>query len=220
MAYKSAKVYTGSEWVELSITAVQGAQGPTGAGAQGVQGTQGVQGYGYSQSQGTQGTQGVQGYQGVQGTQGVQSPQGVQGYQGTQGLQGYQGVQSPQGVQGYQGTIGTTPSQTVVYNRSGAVSITTGTQRFRFPASATILGASMALNTGGTTATTVVVKRNGSALTFANALSLTGTTSSGTGLAEQAITSTAACSAGDYLTVDITAAGTSAADLTVFIRYQ
>jgi hypothetical protein len=125
------------------------------------------------------------------------------------------------GATGPTGPASTTPGpaaiQTIVYNRSGAVAAVTGTQRFRFPAAATITGVSLALNTAGSTTTTVAVRKNGSLLTFAGALSLV---ASATGLGEQAITSSAAVVAGDYLTVDITAAGTGAVDLSVFIRYS
>lgn len=126
----------------------------------------------------------------------------------------------PQGDTGPQGATGATgPAavQTIPFNRSGTVAVVTGTARFRFPAAATLVGASMALNTAGSSSTTVVIKKNGVALTWASALTLA---SSATGLAEQAISGTATVAAGDYLTVDVTAAGTGAADLSVFVRYQ
>lgn len=122
----------------------------------------------------------------------------------------------PRGDTGATGSTGPAANQTIVWNRAGTVSTTTGAQRFRFPANATIIGASLALNTSGSTSTTVSIKKNGTALTFASALTLG---SGATALAEQAISGSASVVAGDYLTVDITAAGTSASDLSVFLRY-
>lgn len=110
------------------------------------------------------------------------------------------------------GDTGATGESMITFSRSGTVSTTTGTSRYRFPFAATLLGVSAAVNTASSSgAVSFAVKRNGTSL---------GTYSinaAANDLAESTLST--AISVGDYITVDITAAGTNASDLNVFVRY-
>lgn len=123
----------------------------------------------------------------------------------------------PSGQDGPQGPMG---NSMAVFNRTGTASITTGVARYRFPVTAEILGVSAAINTAPQgSALTVQVRKNGTAITFPSALSIA---AGANALSEVAPTSTTTMAVGDYLTVDITAVGstTAGADLTVFVRYS
>lgn len=99
-----------------------------------------------------------------------------------------------------------------VFSRSGALSVTTGTMRFRFPFTATLIGVSAALNTASSSGVvTFVVKKNGTSIGTYSIFAPNNNVS------ETSLTTSMAV--GDYLTVDITSAGTGASDLTVFVRY-
>lgn len=129
------------------------------------------------------------------------------GPQGPQGIQGEQGIQ---GVPGIDGADGQTV-EVATFTSAGDVATFTGTMRYYFESAGTITVARASLGTAGSTTTTVVVKKNGSTLSTLNLTSASNTTTTAP---------SAAVAAGDYLTVDVTAAGTGAKDLVVTVRTE
>ena len=88
----------------------------------------------------------------------------------------------------------------------------TGTARFYVPNAGTIVMSKASLGTVSSSGNVVVnVKKNG---TTAHTLTL----SSGTNVST--VTTTVSVAANDYLTVDVTGAGTGAKDLVVMVRIE
>lgn len=100
-------------------------------------------------------------------------------------------------------------SENPTFTMSGPVTTLSGTQRYYAGASGTVTLSRASLGTVGTSTTTVVVKKNG---TTVITLSLT------SGTATITSSATVSLATGDYLTIDVTTAGTGAQNLTVQVR--
>ena len=110
----------------------------------------------------------------------------------------------------------------VTFSRAGALTVSTGVGRFRFPFAATILGVTAAINTAPTGASVIAdVLKNGSTIftTTGNRSTIAAGTNATTSEPTPDVTFIAA---GDYLTVNIAQIGSTVAgsDLTLFIRYR
>lgn len=194
-------VWDSTQWINAGpFRGPQGEQGP-----QGIQGIQGVKG-----DTGAQGLKGDTGATGPTGPQGLKGDKGDTGDTGPQGLQGIQGETGPQGPQGIAGSDGKSINN-ALYSAVGTLAATTGTHRFYVAAAGNIVMSKASLGTAGSTATTVVVKKNG---TTAHTLTI----ASGTNVITN--NTVVAVAANDYITVDVTAAGTGAADLSVLVRIE
>jgi len=99
----------------------------------------------------------------------------------------------------------------VQFNQEGTLAVTTGTARWYAPRNITINKIEGFLGTAGTGATTFATLVNGSS-SRTDSISSGATTSSTTGLS-------ISVNDGQYLTVNITAIGTNAADLSVKFYY-
>jgi hypothetical protein len=113
------------------------------------------------------------------------------------------------------------PSRFATFNQSGALAVATGTNRFPFPVSVTILGVSAAVGTAPVGASIIVdVKKNGTTVytTTANRPAV----AAGANTASETLPDVVSLAAGDYLTVDIVQVGstTAGSDLTVQVRYR
>ena len=98
----------------------------------------------------------------------------------------------------------------IIASFSGAVQVATGTARYYHPSATTITSAYLSLGTASSSGSVVVVvKLNGSTLT-------TLTLTSGSNLLAP-VTLSQALTPSDYLTIDVTGAGTGAADLNVYL---
>jgi hypothetical protein len=111
--------------------------------------------------------------------------------------------------------------QLATFTSTGAQTVKTGTARFRFPAAATIIGVSMAINTAPTGASLIAdVNKNGTTIftTQANRPSIA---ISANATASPAVPDVTAYAAGDYVTIDVDQVGSTIAgsDLTVHVRY-
>lgn len=95
------------------------------------------------------------------------------------------------------------------FSAQGTLAAFTGTQRYYVTGAGTLTLSKAALGTAGSTDTTILVKKNG-------ATAHTVTVAAGANLGTAAATVTVAVD--DYLTVDVSVAGTGAADLTVQVR--
>lgn len=210
-------VWANGAWANVgAFRGPQGIQGPTGpTGPQGAQGIQGIKG-----DTGSQGPIGLTGPQGPKGDTGAdstvagpQGPQGIQGPKGDQGIQGIQGVKGDQGIQGIQGPIGLTGKaiSNAMFSAVGAVVTFTGSARYYVTAAGNITVSKASLGTAGSTATTVVIKKNG-------VTAHTDTIATGTNVITN--NTVVAVAANDYITIDVTAAGTGAADLVVLVRIE
>jgi hypothetical protein len=113
----------------------------------------------------------------------------------------------------------------IPYTKTGALTTSTGTIRYRLPWAATIIGVSATVNTAPTSGTVVIDVRKGlSATPATTALTIFPTTTKPTiatsGYVAASVTpDTTSLAAGDWLLVDVTA-GTGASDLSVFIEIQ
>ena len=99
------------------------------------------------------------------------------------------------------------PPLTLQFSQSGTVTVVSGTHRAYVERDGTLALLRVALGTAATGSTTIAVRVNGTQVASASIVSGTYTITSST---------TIALHAGDYLTVDVTAAGsTPGSDLTV-----
>lgn len=210
-------VWDGSQWVNVgAFRGPQGEQGPVGPigpkGDTGIQGPQGIQGnVGPTGPQGPIGLTGADStVAGPEGPAGPAGPQGLQGLKGDKGDQGIQGVQGPQGVKGDTGLTGKSISN-AMFSAPGAVTVFTGSSRFYVAGAGNIVLSKASLGTAGSTSTTVVIKKNGTTVH-------TDTIASGTNVITN--NTTVAVAANDYITVDVTSAGTGAVDLVVQVRIE
>lgn len=108
------------------------------------------------------------------------------------------------------------------FSRSGALVVSTGTGRFRFPFAATLLGVTAAINTAPTGAAVVVdVHKNGTTI-FTSQANRPSIAISGNATTSEPAPDVTSVAAGDYLTVDVDQIGSTVAgsDLTVFVRYR
>lgn len=110
----------------------------------------------------------------------------------------------------------------IPYTKSGTLSVTTGTLRYRLPWAATIIATTASVNTAPTGASIIVdVLKNGTTIysTTANRPTIAATNFATTTSPTPDVTS---LSAGDYLTVNISQVGSTIAgsDLSVFIEIQ
>jgi hypothetical protein len=174
--------------------------GPTGpAGATGATG-----------ATGPQGPQGETGLTGPQGPQGIQGATGLTGPQGPAGADGPQGDPGPTGPQGAAGTNGKNVINGA-FNALGSLTTFTGSQRSYVVNAGNIASVKASLGTAGSTSSTIVVRKNGTAV-------YTLTIASGNNVISS--TTPVAVAANDYLTIDCTSAGTGASDLLVQVRIE
>lgn len=110
----------------------------------------------------------------------------------------------PQGVPGPAIEVAT-------FTASGDVATFTGTSRYYLDMAGTVKVARASLGTAGSTTTTAVVKKNGTIIA---------TVSLGSTVNTLAVQPEVSVSTGDFLTVDVTAAGTGAKDLVVTVRVE
>lgn len=179
-----------------------GPQGPAGAAGQ----------------TGQAGAQGPVGNTGTAGATGATGPTGLTGVQGTTGAAGTQGPAGPQGASAIREFV-------TVLARPGAVSTSLSLTPITCPpgVTLTLIGLRSTLGTAGTTATTLALSKSpgtGAASSTsgfsAASSSQTVTIASGNKAANSDTISTAfTLSPGDQVDLNVTAAGTSAAGLTV-----
>lgn len=115
-----------------------------------------------------------------------------------------------------------TYDEVAVFGSDGALTVKTGTSRWRFPFAATILGTTASVGTAPTGASLILdVKKNGTTI-----YSTTGNRPtiaiSGFATTTEPTPDVTAMAVGDYLTVDVAQIGSTVAgsDLTVFVRYR
>lgn len=103
--------------------------------------------------------------------------------------------------------------QVTKYSADGPLEVATGTARWYPETDITILGVYFSLGTAGTTTTSADVKMNGTTILSTLPSATSGVYKSTKQELSTSVTET------DYLTVDITAAGTGAEDMTLCIVY-
>lgn len=193
-----------------------GPQGPIGlTGPQGDTGPKGDSAYAVAVANGFVGTEAewlasLEGPQGPQGIQGETGPQGIPGPKGDTGDTGPQGIQGNPGPQGIQGPTGKSITN-AQFSAVGTVATFTGATRYYVQNAGNIVMSKASLGTAGSTATTIVVKKNGTTVH-------TDTIAASTNVITN--TTVVAVAANDYLTIDCTAAGTGAKDLVVMVRIE
>ena len=111
-------------------------------------------------------------------------------------------------------TMGTRggPPRVTRYNGIGPISVTTGTSRWYPETNGKITGGYFSLGTAGAATTTVSIKKNGTEIFTLSA-------SAGENLSNTVNTNIPILTT-DYITIDIIAAGSGAADLVLTIKYQ
>lgn len=110
----------------------------------------------------------------------------------------------------------------VPYSKTGTLTVSTGTIRYRFPWAATLLGVTAAVNTAPTGASLICdVNKNGTTI-FTTQANRPTIAAAGTATTTEPTPDVTAIVAGDYLTVDVDQIGSTVAgsDLTVMIRYK
>lgn len=108
------------------------------------------------------------------------------------------------------------------FSRSGALTVTVGAGRFRFPFAATLLGVTAAVNTAPTGASVIAdVTKNGTTV-FTTQGNRPTIAASAFATASETVPDVTAVALGDYFTVDVDQVGSTIAgsDLTVIIRYR
>lgn len=127
------------------------------------------------------------------------------------------------GPTGATGSTGAAGQSTIPYSRPGALAVTPGAQRFRFPFAVTILGVSAAVNTAPTGASILVdVNKNGTTI-FTTQGNRPSIAAAGYATAAEVTNmDVTAFAAGDYCTVDVDQIGSTVAgsDLVVLVRYS
>lgn len=118
---------------------------------------------------------------------------------------------------------GLNPLDDIAYfSRAGALTVSSGAGRFRFPFPVTILGVTAAIATAPTGASVVLdVNKNGTTIFTTQGNRPTIVAGANATASEQTPDVTSLVT-GDYLTVDVDGigSGTAGADLTVFVRYR
>lgn len=110
----------------------------------------------------------------------------------------------------------------IPYSKTGTLTVSAGTIRYRFPWAATILGVTAAVNTAPTGSSLICdVNKNGTTI-FTTQANRPTIAASGTATTTEPTPDVTAMATGDYLTVDIDQIGSSVAgaDLTVIVRYK
>lgn len=194
-----------------------GATGSGATGASGIQGLIGSTGYPGATGQGATGASGIQGSTGYQGSSGATGASGLQGAtgagatgaSGATGPEGYQGA-TGLGIPGLTGATGVSGNITKTYYYGATLATQTGSLRFYLANAATLTKIVTILQTAGSSQSTIVVKQNGGTISTVN---IPATTTIVTTTVSQSL------AANDYLTVDITQAGTGAAYLYVTFIY-
>lgn len=112
------------------------------------------------------------------------------------------------------------PPQLAVFAKSGALTAGAGAGRLRFPAAATVIGVSAAINTAPTGAS-VIADLNKNGTTMFSTQGNRPTIAVSTNAVGETVPDVTAIAAGDYLTVDVDQIGSTIAgsDLTVIVRY-
>jgi hypothetical protein len=108
------------------------------------------------------------------------------------------------------------------FAHSGAVIVSTGVIRFRFPWAVTILGVSAAIAVAPTGASLIAdINKNGTTI-FTSQGNRPTIAISGNATSSEPVPDVTAMAAGDYLTIDIDQVGSTVAgsDLSIFIRYR
>lgn len=154
----------------------------------------------------------ISGYSGVSGSGGGGG--GGSGYSGYSGISGYSGL----GISGYSG-LGSSgysgiSTGVVKYNIVGNVQVNTGTLRWYPEATVTLTSAYFSLSVAGSSTTEIDVKKNG--------VSIFGTKPTvGSGVYRSTNTSlSTSVTSSDYLTFDVTIAGTGAQDGVIYVQYR
>ena len=124
--------------------------------------------------------------------------------------------------QGNPGATGAQGQSTIPYSRPGALYVSTGVQRFRFPFAATILGVSAAVNTAPTGAAIIMdVNKNGTTIFTTQGNRPQIAASAYATAAEVTNMDVVSFAAGDYCTLDLDQVGSTVAgsELVALIRY-
>jgi len=219
---------TNNTWTRSYVTAIQGATGPQGAtgigatGATGITGATGDPG-GATGATGSTGPQGSTGATGL-GATGLTGSTGIQGATGPQGATGITGATGSPG--GATGATGPTATVMVISASDEGSSLTTGTAKITFRApfamSITEIPRSSLSTASSSGLVTCDINLNGTSILGANKLSIDATelTSKTAATATTLATNPTNILDDAIITIDIDAAGTSAAGLKVYLYYN
>lgn len=201
------------------FSGVSGFSGAAFVGSSGYSGLNGIGSSGYSGQVGTSGWSGysglgLSGYSGV-GLSGFSGALGLSGFSGQPGgLSGYSGTGGSgfSGISGYSGLSGLTVS-IVKYNIYGNIEINTGTVRWYPESNVTLNQTYFNLGVAGTSTTEVDIKKNN--------ISIVGTKPSvGSGVfRSNNFSLSTSMTTSDFLTFDVTLAGTGAQNAVIYVVY-